>query len=233
MKSPGFTKGHLGTWASGGLGCAEGMVGLDGLKGHFQPQWFHDSTILPLLYAGCGWTITAGTSQEEIQGILPLPHIWAVTWGAPVPSLTPGSKESSHKTPKAHEVHTDLGPTMVPGLFFHGLYFPGWFGACRCLQAQFNLHYCCSNIALAIHVLGRGSCSEFRASKPRTALSLQRMEQLRRNQCWNVPKAKREISFSHCWPGVTKTENILISLLHVPRSLFRSDSRASFSLVSR
>ena len=34
---------HLGTWFSGGLGSARVMVGLDDLKGLFQPKRFYDS----------------------------------------------------------------------------------------------------------------------------------------------------------------------------------------------
>lgn len=36
----------MGTWFSGGLGCAGLAVGLDGLRGLFQPKRFHDSVIL-------------------------------------------------------------------------------------------------------------------------------------------------------------------------------------------
>ena len=34
---------HLGTWFSGGLGSVRFMVGLDDLKGLFQPKRFYDS----------------------------------------------------------------------------------------------------------------------------------------------------------------------------------------------
>ena len=38
----------LGTWFSGGLGSARLTVGLDDLKGLFQPKLFYDSMILYL-----------------------------------------------------------------------------------------------------------------------------------------------------------------------------------------
>ena len=36
---------HLGTWFSGGLGSVRLMVGLDDLKGPFQPKRFSESMI--------------------------------------------------------------------------------------------------------------------------------------------------------------------------------------------
>ena len=39
---------HLWTWFSGGLGSVRFMVGLDDLKGLFQPKWLYDSWNHPL-----------------------------------------------------------------------------------------------------------------------------------------------------------------------------------------
>lgn len=37
---------YLGTWFSGGCSSAWFTVGIDDLKGVFQPQWFYDSTCM-------------------------------------------------------------------------------------------------------------------------------------------------------------------------------------------
>lgn len=34
---------HFGTWVKGGLGSVGGLVGLDELKGVFQPKLFYNS----------------------------------------------------------------------------------------------------------------------------------------------------------------------------------------------
>lgn len=76
---------HLKTWFSGGLGGAGQMVGLDHLKGLFQPKQFHDSVAglllppsLPPARAGCPQRspLPQGSLQEELGcglGRLPCP----------------------------------------------------------------------------------------------------------------------------------------------------------------
>lgn len=58
--------------------------------------------------------------------------------------------QQSDKTPKAHKVHADLGPTVVPGLFFHGL------SSCNCaykhnstsITAALTLHLPITSLAM-------------------------------------------------------------------------------------
>ena len=60
----------LGTWFSGGLGSIRLTLGLDDLKGPFQPKWFYDSMILWFyeISQPC-WTLLSATQSSSTQNL--------------------------------------------------------------------------------------------------------------------------------------------------------------------
>lgn len=61
----------MGTWVSGGLGSAGLAVGLDGLRGLFQPKRFHDSVILLSLQRINPAVNAAFHSQSALEEVAP------------------------------------------------------------------------------------------------------------------------------------------------------------------
>ena len=54
-----------GTWFSGGLGSVRLTVGLDDLKGLFQPKRFYDSKLSSNLYQHCSCQKHVGAHLSE------------------------------------------------------------------------------------------------------------------------------------------------------------------------
>lgn len=59
----------LGAWFNGGLGISGLMIGLDNIKGHFQPKWFSDFTPYKVFFSLTPLGAKKSTSWELIQRV--------------------------------------------------------------------------------------------------------------------------------------------------------------------
>lgn len=150
-----------------------------------------------------------------------------------LPPLAPRKASQSDKTPKAMKftqiwvqqwyqdyfstVSTSQGSLVPAGVYKHNS---------TSITAALILHLPITSLAMHPAVNSKPQsqeqpypCKEWNSSGETSA--------------GTFPKQKGKFPSVTADPGLPKLKNILISLLRVPRSPFRSDSRASFSLVSR